>query len=155
MTSESSMTVLFLAVDSMPLDFDSDEKFTVFKNSNKTRWSSCWAKFPPEERKRCNPQYHKNDAKRRNIQCEISVEHVQFFKSVLGWPEVTIRLETLQLGAVETVCGQSRSLKSVSDVWQVRDPPQVHGYWIKRYKESGEEQEWYRHDRRQEHSVLK
>lgn len=62
---------------------------------------------------------------------------------------------TLQLGPVEGVGSESRTLEPVADVGQVRDPAQVHWDRVERHEETAEQQERNWHHGGQEHTVLK
>lgn len=63
-------------------------------------------------------------------------------------------LETLQFLATEAVNGQSGPFEAVSDVAEIRDPPQVDRNRVEADEESWKEEERHRHHRRQEHAVL-
>jgi len=67
---------------------------------------------------------------------------------------VAVNLEAPQLLAAIPVGGQSSALKSVPDVRQICDPPQVYWYSVEGDKEAGKQQEGHGHDGGQENTVL-
>lgn len=67
---------------------------------------------------------------------------------------MAIDLETFEFFPSERVRGKGSALEPVSDVAEVRDPPEVYRYGIKADKESGKEEERHRHDWSEENTVL-
>lgn len=65
-----------------------------------------------------------------------------------------IYLITFEDLSIVSISSQCCAFKTITDVTQVCDPTQIDGYSVKTDEETGEKQERYRHDRRQEHSVL-
>lgn len=67
---------------------------------------------------------------------------------------MTVHLVALELFATVRVGSQGSSLESIPDVRQVGDPPKIDWNGVKRDEEPGEQQEWNRHHRSEEHTVL-
>lgn len=67
---------------------------------------------------------------------------------------MTVLRGTGEFGPVKTVRCKSSTFEAVSDVGQIGNPSQIDWYGIKRNEETRKEQEWNRHDRCQEHTIL-
>lgn len=68
---------------------------------------------------------------------------------------MAVGLTTLKLLATKSVSGECCSFKTIPDVAQVGDPPQVDRNCIKTDKEAGEQQEGHGHYWGKEDTVLK
>lgn len=112
------------------------------------------SELPPQEQERGDSQHDKDDHQRHDVEREVGVQHVQLLERGGRRLEVTVHLVALELFATVRVRGEGGSLESVPDVGQVGDPPQVNWNGVERNEEAGEQQEWDRHDRREEHTVL-
>lgn len=86
--------------------------------------------LPSEEQECGYPQNEENNYQSNDIDSIIRIDHVQFLQSHRWRFKVTIGNETLQFWPVETVCSESSTFETISDVRQVRDPPEINWYGV-------------------------
>lgn len=86
------------------------------------RYLSRGLQLPTQEEVSGNSQNHKDYNERNNIECEVSVDHIQFLQCGDRRFEVTVGLEAPEFLATVAVGGQSGAFETVANVRKVSDP---------------------------------